>query len=167
MTDKEKYAIIEKEVDEMYTIFFEEERKQKFKSEIEAIEYIDNNLPEITAQDMTGYLSEAIGTSRASATAPIAYMQDSATLNSLLVGSVDAATLIDPSILDIFARGSLSLGISASSMHITSDDFYNSGSMSADSIYVASSVFINENGEILSGKSLALSGGSVANKGIA
>ncbi len=129
------------------------------------IEYIDNNLPEITAQDMTGYLSEAIRTSRASATAPIAYMQDSATLNSLLVGSVDAATLIDPSILDIFARGSLSLGISASSMHITSDDFYNSGSMSADSIYVASSVFINENGEILSGKSLALSGGSVANKG--
>ena len=129
------------------------------------IEYIDNNLPEITAQDMTGYLSEAIRTSRASATTPIAYMQDSTTLNSLLAGSVDAATLIDPSILDIFARGSLSLGIGASSMHITSDDFYNSGSMSADSIYVASSVFINENGEILSGKSLALSGGSVANKG--
>ena len=129
------------------------------------IEYIDNNLPEITAQDMTGYLSEAISTARASASMPIAYMQDSTTLNSLLAGSVDTATLIDPSILDIFARGSLSLGISASSMHITSDDFYNSGSMSADSIYVASSVFINENGEILSGKSLALSGGSVANKG--
>ena len=129
------------------------------------IKYIDNNLPEITAQDMTGYLSGAISTSRASATTPIAYMQDSATLNSLLAGSVDTATLIDPSILDIFARDSLSLGISASSMYITSDDFYNSGSMSADSIYVASSVFINENGEILSGKSLALSGKDITNKG--
>lgn len=129
------------------------------------IKYIDNNLPEITAQDMTGYLSEAISTSRASATTPIAYMQDSATLNSLLAGSVDTATLIDPSILDIFARDSLSLGINASKINITSDSFYNSSSISADNIYVASSVFINENGEILSGKSLALSGGSVANKG--
>lgn len=39
MTDKEKYDIIEKEINEMYKKQFEEERKQKFKSEIEAIEF--------------------------------------------------------------------------------------------------------------------------------
>ena len=39
MTEKEKYDIIEKEIDAMYTIFFEEERKQNFKSETESVEF--------------------------------------------------------------------------------------------------------------------------------
>lgn len=39
MTDKEKWDIIEKEIDELYRKQFEDERKQTFKDELEAIEY--------------------------------------------------------------------------------------------------------------------------------
>lgn len=130
------------------------------------IEYIDNNLPEITSNDLAVFLTDAINYSRASLTTPIAYMQDGQTLNSLLASKIDTSALASSSILlDIFARDSLSLGINASKINITSDSFYNSSSISADNIYVASSVFVNENGEIVSSSSLALSGGSVANKG--
>lgn len=130
------------------------------------IKYIDNNLPEITSSDLAVFLTDAINYSRASLTTPIAYMQDGQTLNSLLASKIDTSALASSSILlDIFARDSLSLGINASKINITSDSFYNSSSISADNIYVASSVFVNENGEIVSSSSLALSGGSVANKG--
>ncbi len=129
------------------------------------IKYIDNNLPEITSSDLAVFLTDAINYSRASLTTPIAYMQDGQMLNSLLVSKMDTSTLANPSILDIFARDSLSLGINASKINITSDSFYNSSSISADSIYVASSVFVNENGEIVSSSSLALSGKDITNKG--
>lgn len=39
MTDKEKYEIIKKEIDELYIKQFEDERKQNFISELEAIKY--------------------------------------------------------------------------------------------------------------------------------
>lgn len=130
------------------------------------IKYIDNNLPEITSNDLAVFLTDAINYSRASATTPIAYMQDGQTLNSLLASKIDTSALASSSILlDIFARDSLSLGINASKINITSDSFYNSSSISADNIYVASSVFVNENGEIVSSSSLALSGKDITNKG--
>lgn len=39
MTDKEKYEIIKKEIDELYRKQFEDERKQNFISELEAIKH--------------------------------------------------------------------------------------------------------------------------------
>lgn len=39
MTGKEKYEIIKKEIDELYRKQFEDERKQNFISELEAMKY--------------------------------------------------------------------------------------------------------------------------------